>query len=244
MNLIKIAIWLSLGYLGGMLAARKGYNPRLGILAGLVGGPVALMVGLIMPYTDQGLEQDRLERDLQDEAAEYMPLAMMLVHELGHVLAAWLTGGRIVYANLYPGQLPSTLVQPNPHPSIVLWAGLLGGWVLPIIVFLLSPGVFRRGAGCWAAFCLLAGGVYLAAGGGERLTDTGALLAEGWSHALLIATGGAVAAIGYGWSRQAWKHWLRMLAAAPPTRRSIAASWLALALQWRLAFAAEAAIGS
>ena len=172
-----------------------------------------------------------------------MWLAMMLVHELGHVGAACLSGGRIVHLNLYPGQLPSTLVQPNPHPSFVLWAGLLGGWIVPIFGFLLSPRSTRRGAGCWAAFCLLAGGVCLAVGGSEQLTDTGQLLAEGWPNFALVIVGVAVASAGYLWSRRAWIAWLRELATSPPTSRAIAIAWLAVVtwtvVQWQLATLAQ-----
>ncbi len=179
--------------------------------------------------------------------ALWMWLAMMLVHELGHVLAAWATGGQVVYVNLYPGQLSSTLVRPNPHPSIVLWAGLLAGWIVPAAIArsvqvgpltIGKPGI-RHSLNGWAAFCLLAGGVYLAIGGSEKLTDTGQLVAADWPLPWLVAIGTAVAIAGYAWSRRAWPALLRHLEDRPPTSRSITYAWLLLGLwivgQWWLA---------
>jgi hypothetical protein len=81
----------------------------------------------------------------------------------------------------------------------------------------------------WAAFCLLAGGVYLAVGGAEQLTDTGQLRAAGWPHALLILVGVAVAAIGYARSRTAWIALARRLDAKPISWRVAIAWWCWLA---------------
>ncbi|MEM6799195.1 MAG: M50 family metallopeptidase [Planctomycetota bacterium] len=175
--------------------------------------------------------------------AVWMWLAMMLVHELGHVAAAGATGGRVVYVNVYPGQLSSTLVRPNPRPGVVLWAGLLGGWLVPAGIAAVAsraPRLVRRTLEAWAAFCLLAGGAYLAVGGVERLTDTGKLVAAGWPAPLLIAIGSTAAIGGYAWSRRVWPRLLSNLTRQPPTRLAIATAWLLLtawiAGQWWLAW--------
>ncbi|MEM6329140.1 MAG: hypothetical protein AAF790_02710 [Planctomycetota bacterium] len=173
--------------------------------------------------------------------AAWMWLAFMLVHELGHVAGAWATGGRLVCVNVFPGQLSSTLVRPNPRPGVVLWSGLLCGWIAPAAARLATrtTGRPRRVLDCWAAFCLLAGGGYLAGGGSERLTDTGQLVAAGWPLPLLVAIGATVASLGYSWSRRAWPRLLTDLGRQPPTRRDVAAAWLLLAAwvagQWALA---------
>lgn len=174
--------------------------------------------------------------------AVWMWLAMMLTHEFGHVLAAWATGGTLVSVNLYPGQLSSTLVQPSPRPSVVLWSGVLSGWLVPTALAgaaRQSPPPIRAASACWAAFCLLAGGLYLAIGGGQRLTDTGQLKAAGWPLGLLVAVGAAVAIAGYLWSRRAWPRLFAELQARPPTARIVVAAWLLLggwiAGQWLLA---------
>lgn len=172
----------------------------------------------------------------------WMWLAMMLVHELCHVVGAWATGGVVTYVDVYPGRLSSTLVRPNPMPSVVVWSGILGGWLTPAAVALgcrRLPVFFREVAECWAAFCLLAGGAYLAVGGTERLTDTGQLVAAGWQLPLLITAGASAALTGYAWSRRAWPRLLRTFNPRSMTIRLVALAWTFLvawiAGQWLLA---------
>ncbi|HEV3344814.1 MAG TPA: M50 family metallopeptidase [Pirellulales bacterium] len=50
-------------------------------------------------------------------------LGMTALHELGHVLNAWLSGGRVVGLELPPRGLGHTQVSPNPHPQFVAWGG-------------------------------------------------------------------------------------------------------------------------
>lgn len=171
----------------------------------------------------------------------WMWLAMMLTHELGHVFAAQATGGVLASIELKPGYLSHTLVRPNPRPSVVLWSGFLAGWLTP---FLTKPGwqirpefigpVLRA----WAAFCLLAGGSYLAIGGSERLTDTGQLIQIGWRPLLLVGIGLLVAAIGYARSRSAWIAIARQLESSPPSWLTTISWWAWLVAwcggQWRL----------
>ncbi len=57
-------------------------------------------------------------------------LAMQAVHELGHVLGAVATGGRVVRVVLDPTTFSRTVVEPNPHPGGVAWAGPLVGTVM------------------------------------------------------------------------------------------------------------------
>ena len=44
---------------------------------------------------------------------------MQAVHELGHVLAAWLTGGAVQRVVLSPLEISRTDVMPNPRPLVV-----------------------------------------------------------------------------------------------------------------------------
>lgn len=164
--------------------------------------------------------------------AVWMWLAMLLTHELGHVVAAMFTGGSIVAVELRPGWLPHTLVEPNPQPAVVLWAGFLSGWIAPQMTapaWRIEAGQVGPALRAWAAFCLLAGGVYLAVGGAERLTDTGQLLTAGWPHALLVLVGVAVAALGYARSRSAWIALARHIEVKPVTWRVAIAWWCWLA---------------
>ncbi len=65
-----IAIWLVLGYIGGRLFARKGYPPKLGIINGVLFGPMALLICAFFPKSKEGLEQAELERELDMETAK------------------------------------------------------------------------------------------------------------------------------------------------------------------------------
>ena len=161
-------------------------------------------------------------------------LAMMLFHEMGHVLAAWATGGQIVSLELRPGWLSHTLVQPNPQPGLVLWSGFLAGWLAPQMTWPLwkiDRGLFGPVLRAWAGFCLLAGGVYLAVGGGEKLADTGQLVACGWPLAALIVSGTVVAAIGYWRSRSAWIAIAQTISKHGATWQ-VAAGWCAGVAAW------------
>src|SRR4051812_8876543 len=62
-------------------------------------------------------------------------LAMMATHELGHVLAAWLTGGTATKVVLHPLAISRTDVWPNPEPLVVVWSGPLVGVLLPLLLW-------------------------------------------------------------------------------------------------------------
>lgn len=94
-------------------------------------------------------------------------LAMQATHELGHVLAAYLTGGQVLKVVLWPLAFSRTDLTANPHPLAVVWSGPLVGIFLPILSYgiacaLRLPGkyLFRWFAG----FCLIANGAYIGAG--------------------------------------------------------------------------------
>lgn len=162
----------------------------------------------------------------------WMWLAMMLVHELGHALAALATGGRLVSLELRPGYLSHTFVQPNPRPSTVAWSGFLVGWLVPQMTapaWRIDGAIVGQALRAWAAFCLLAGGVYLATGGGERLTDTGKLTAEGWPLTGLVVVGLVVATVGYARSRTAWIGITQRLEREPIKARTATGWWIFLA---------------
>jgi hypothetical protein len=126
-------------------------------------------------------------------------LAMQAVHELGHVLGALLTGGRVIKVVLHPCAISRTELLSNPHPLIVVWAGPIVGAILPLVAFLLaralrSPGVylFRFFAG----FCLIANGVYIGYGSFQGLADAGEMLIFGSSRWQLILFGLLAASLG------------------------------------------------
>lgn len=109
-------------------------------------------------------------------------LAMQQVHELGHVLGAWLTGGRVERVVLHPLSFSRTDLAVNPAPLVVAWAGPVAGVVIPLLIWMLAA--WRRLPGAFvlrffAGFCLLANGAYLGIGAFDRVGDCGDLLRHG-----------------------------------------------------------------
>ncbi|MDX1926075.1 MAG: hypothetical protein SFV81_06135 [Pirellulaceae bacterium] len=161
-------------------------------------------------------------------------LSSMFLHEIGHILSGWLSGGEFRYIDVYPFHFSTTILQPNPYPALVTWSGLLLGWSLPLLTIplwkiewaALGPSV--QG---WSAYCWLAFGAYLALAAGESLSDTGQLLTEGWPLAVLVAVGAAVAICGYFIGRIGVTRLHRRFSATPPSWRSVGAA-LALFMTW------------
>ena len=50
-------------------------------------------------------------------------LGMMVVHECGHALNGWLSGGTVTGVLLHPLMISMTQVYPNPHPNFERWGG-------------------------------------------------------------------------------------------------------------------------
>jgi len=114
-------------------------------------------------------------------------LWMQAVHELGHVAAAWLTGGHVQQVVLHPLAISRTDVEPNPCPLLVAWGGPMIGSALPLAAYGLAAALQPRAswlARFFAGFCLLANGLYIGVGSFEGIGDAGDLLAQGaprWS---------------------------------------------------------------
>ena len=109
-------------------------------------------------------------------------LGMQAVHETGHVLAAWCTGGNVERVVLAPWTISRTDLSFNPHPLVVVWGGPLLGCLIPAVVW----GVAT--AGKWpetfvlrffAGFCAIANGVYIGCGSFDRIGDAGDMLRHG-----------------------------------------------------------------
>ena len=72
------------------------------------------------------------------------PLAwlwMQIIHESGHALFSWLTGGTVRRVVLHPLTISRTDLDLNPHPLIVCWAGPVFGSIAPVMVWLISHTV-------------------------------------------------------------------------------------------------------
>ena len=127
-------------------------------------------------------------------------LGMMIVHEFGHVMAAWLNGIRVTRVVLHPLAFSRTDLAVHPHPLSVIWAGALVGAMLPLVVWacahwLKLPG--RHGLRFFAGFCLIANGAYLAVGMFDRAGDAGDLLRQGVARWQLWAFGAIVIPAGF-----------------------------------------------
>jgi hypothetical protein len=126
-------------------------------------------------------------------------LAMQAVHELGHVIAAICSGGRISEVILHPATISQTRLSVNPHPLFVAWMGPIVGVVLPVAALLAARRFKLRGwyvLQFFAGFCLITNGAYLAFGSLGQIGDAGDLLRHGAPIMLLWLFG--VATIGVG----------------------------------------------
>lgn len=126
-------------------------------------------------------------------------LAMMVVHEFGHVLAAWSTGATIERVVLHPLAISRTDLGENPQPLIVSWAGAVVGCLLPVLVWLsvlLPRLVMAPFARFFAGFCLVANGVYLGMGAWTGDGDAGDLIRAGASAWHLAVFGVAATVCG------------------------------------------------
>jgi hypothetical protein len=133
-------------------------------------------------------------------------LGMQAVHESGHVLGAWLTGGRVDRVVLHPLTISRTDLAHNPNPLVVVWAGPVLGVVIPLLLWGVAAAVRMRGAFVlrfFAGFCLLANGLYIGVGSFARVGDCGEMLRHGsavwqlWLFGLLTAPFGL-----WLWNRQ------------------------------------------
>jgi len=114
-------------------------------------------------------------------------LAMMAVHEFGHVTWANTSGGTVERVVLHPLTISRTDVSPNPRPLFVDWGGPIVGVFLPCALLLAA----RVGRFKWAyllqsfaGFCLIANGAYIGVGSFGRIGDAGDMLRHGspiWS---------------------------------------------------------------
>ena len=123
---------------------------------------------------------------------------MMAVHELGHVLGCLISGATIEAVILWPWTISQTVRSGSHAPLIDTWAGPLLGMALPALCWLTCrhwPTLGAWVAG-WAGFCLVANGVYLAAGWIETAGDAADLVHLGMPVWSLIAVGAPATGLG------------------------------------------------
>lgn len=133
-------------------------------------------------------------------------LAMQAVHEAGHVLGAWLTGGRVAQVVLHPLTISRTDLDHNPHPLAVVWAGPLFGVLAPLALWLIATAGRASVAFLlrfFAGFCLVANGAYIGVGAFWRIGDCGEMLRIGSELWQLVLFGAVAIPAGlWLWHRQ------------------------------------------
>jgi hypothetical protein len=117
-------------------------------------------------------------------------LTMQVVHESGHVVHAWTSGGRVERVLLHPLEISRTDVSPNPHPQFVAWGGPVWGSLVPLAIHLVLLRCHWSRAwlsAFFAGFCLIANGGYLLGGSFVPVGDAQTLLDNGaprWTLAI------------------------------------------------------------
>lgn len=110
---------------------------------------------------------------------------MMLVHEVGHALGAWVSGGGVRRVVVPLVGFSRTDVEPNPHPLLVVWAGPMVGSLLPLGIWSIFLGARRASshagkfAAFFAGFCLAANGAYLLGGAISPVGDVADMVRHG-----------------------------------------------------------------
>lgn len=125
----------------------------------------------------------------------------MAAHELGHVMHAYASGGRVARVSLPWFGFSQTFFRSNPHPHFVVWGGPVWGCVLPVVIWALIPRrwkTVRQWVQFWAGFCLVANGAYVGVGWALRVGDAGDLLRYGTPVWAMIAFGAATFSAGMG----------------------------------------------
>ncbi|HEX4142365.1 MAG TPA: hypothetical protein VHY91_02350 [Pirellulales bacterium] len=132
-------------------------------------------------------------------------LLMMAVHESGHVLNAWLSGGHVARVRFGLFELSETELSKNPHPQFVDWGGPVWGCLIPLAILALARGwrrVPKRYSCFFAGLCLIANGAYIGIGWVDGAGDAGTLLREGVPRWLMVLVGLLTLAAGlYLWHR-------------------------------------------
>lgn len=127
-------------------------------------------------------------------------LMMQVVHEAGHVVGAWASGGAVERVVLHPLAISRTDVATNPRPGTVVWAGPLVGCIVPLLAVWRTPKryiVTRKSMQFFAGFCLVANGAYIAIGSFDGVGDAGVMLDTGSPQWLLLAFGAATVPVGF-----------------------------------------------
>ena len=123
-------------------------------------------------------------------------LAMQLLHEIGHLLAAWWCGAEVVQFHFGLLTISHTMLNDSGQTAgtllMVTWAGPIVGMLLPLLLWGTAAMVRCQETFLirfLAGFCLVANGCYLLFGPSDGFADTGVLLVHGATRWQLILVG-------------------------------------------------------
>ena len=120
-------------------------------------------------------------------------LGMMVVHEFGHALFAWLSGGSVAKVVLHPLLFSRTDLAKNPHPLFVASGGALVGVTAPLLVWVIWRKLHWPGWYVWqffGGFCLVVNGIYVGVVSFlPHTADPGDMMREGLPHWVLVVFG-------------------------------------------------------
>ena len=142
---------------------------------------------------------------------------MMAMHESGHVMHAYLSGGKVRQVSIPLWGFSFTELESNPHPAFVAWGGVIWGCMIPCIALgllgILAPAKsIARAVSIFAGFCLIANGAYLLTAIFDPVGDAADLVQAGVSGILLAFLGAIAISAGL----SIWHRWGKTIAKAGP----------------------------
>jgi hypothetical protein len=127
-------------------------------------------------------------------------LAMQMIHELGHILGALATHGKVSQVVLHPLTISRTDLSVNPRPLIVVWFGPIFGVLAPSFLWMVAAAFrfqFVFVLRFFAAFCLAANGLYIGLGSFTEVGDCREMIKHGSEKWQLWLFGLVTAPIGF-----------------------------------------------
>lgn len=144
-------------------------------------------------------------------------LAMMAVHEMGHVFHALISGGKVRRVSIPLWGFSFTELETNLHPRFVAWGGVIWGCLLPLVLLAALhvshiKGAVNRYVAFFVGFCFIANGAYLFSAIVDPVGDAADLVRDGVSQYLLCFIGFLGLCCGL-------FIWNRLTRTIPPVRR-------------------------
>jgi len=128
-------------------------------------------------------------------------IAMMAVHESGHVLAALIGGGHVSRVVFPLTGFSRTDVDPDPSPRLEIWGGPVWGSYLPFLAWMLIRKRFPKRIdiplGFFTGLCLVANGAYMGMGWTMSAGDAAELMKLGTPMWVLVAYGAITFFLGF-----------------------------------------------